>query len=166
MNNLEKLKSKIDNLQFYVPELTMVRTGKIEYDVLPKITSSRDVYTHLLNYIKSNPVIENQISVREMAFVIYLNKAYKIIGISMMFTGGASATVIDTRMVWAGGLIIGSQAIILVHNHPSGKLLPSEQDIALKNQFKEQSKIMDMPIVDFIIISQDGYMSFGDDGIL
>jgi DNA repair protein RadC len=166
MKGIKKLTEKIDALQFTIDELTIVRKGKISYDRLPKITSSRDAYDALWTYIKANPLIEQQISVREMVFVTFLNNNHRIYGQSMMFAGGTAASVVDMKLVWAAALLVGAAGIIITHNHPSGNLLPSNADNLLAKNIQEQAKIMEIKLLDFIIITESGYRSYADDGLI
>jgi DNA repair protein RadC len=70
------------------------------------------------------------------------------------------------KLVYAAAIKSNASSIILGHNHPSGNLLPSEQDKRLTQRVKEAGRILDIPVLDHIIMTADGYYSFGDEGEL
>lgn len=123
-----------------------------------KISSSKDAYRLLLNYLADLNY--------EEFWVIYLNKQNKIIGKEKISAGGLSATVVDVRIIFKNALDRLSSAIILAHNHPSGSLKPSEHDIRLTKNLREAGKVIDIHVLDHIIISNTGYFSFADEGMM
>ena len=123
-----------------------------------KISTSKDAYRLLLNYLADLNY--------EEFWVIYLNKQNKIIGKEKISAGGLSATVVDVRIIFKNALDRLSSAIILAHNHPSGSLRPSEHDIRLTKNLREAGKVIDIHVLDHIIISNTGYFSFADKGML
>jgi DNA repair protein RadC len=126
------------------------------------VTSSGDAY-HVLKQL-FNP---NTISYQEECVVIYLNHASRIIGAQKLSKGGINATVVDIRIILATALKSLATGIIIAHNHPSGKLAPSDADKKITKQLYEASKLMDIKLLDHIIIAPDmGYYSFVDEGVL
>lgn len=109
----------------------------------------------------------NTISYQEECMVIYLNHASRIIGAQKLSKGGINATIVDIRIILATALKSLSTAIIIAHNHPSGKLEPSDADKKITKQLGEACKLMDLALLDHLIISPDnGYLSFADDGLM
>ncbi|MNE89583.1 hypothetical protein D3C80_1870030 [compost metagenome] len=80
--------------------------------------------------------------------------------------GGASGTVVDAKIIFVAALLSHASAIILCHNHPSGSLKPSEPDLRLTKQLKEAGRLLNIDILDHLIVSSEGYYSFGDEGLL
>ena len=83
-----------------------------------------------------------------------------------MSSGGVSATVVDKRIILKAAVNQLATSIILVHNHPSGNLKPSKSDIKLTEELKGATVLFDINLFDHLIVSQQGYFSFVDEGIL
>lgn len=126
-----------------------------------KITSSQSVYDLVINHWDLN-IIEFQEEVK----VVLLNRANIVLGIYEMSKGGITGTIVDIRIILAVALKSSASGIVLVHNHPSGNLDPSDVDRQITNKLKEASKLFDIILLDHIIISREGYYSFSDSGIL
>lgn len=123
-----------------------------------KISTSKDAYRLLLNYLADLNY--------EEFWIIYLNRQNKILGKEKISAGGISGTVADIRIIFKNAIDRLSSSIILAHNHPSGNLKPSEADIALTKKLREAGKIIDILVIDHIIVSNMGYYSFADEGML
>ncbi|MBY0426863.1 MAG: hypothetical protein K2Q22_14610, partial [Cytophagales bacterium] len=80
--------------------------------------------------------------------------------------GGISGTVADIRLILKSSIDNLASSIILVHNHPSGQMKPSNQDLALTKRVVDASKLLDVSVYDHIIFCQDQYLSFADEGLL
>lgn len=102
----------------------------------------------------------------EECWVMYLNRANKVITKEMLSRGGVSATVVDCKLILKRALELLACSLILVHNHPSGQLNPGEQDKIQTRVLKDAAALLDISLVDHIIIAGDGYFSFADDGLL
>jgi len=102
----------------------------------------------------------------EEFWVIYLNQNSRVISKKRISSGGVSATVVDKRIILKSAVNQLATSIILVHNHPSGNLKPSRADISITEQIKNASALFDINLFDHLIISQRGYYSFNDEGIL
>ncbi len=126
-----------------------------------KVTNSQIIYDLIINSWNLD-IIEFQEEVK----VILLNRANIVLGIYEMSKGGISGTVVDIRIILGVALKCNASAIILVHNHPSGKLIPSEQDKAITKRLKEACNLLEIELLDHLIISKYGYYSFTDSGIL
>jgi DNA repair protein RadC len=102
----------------------------------------------------------------EVFAAAFLNRANKINHIEIVSEGGITGTVADPRIILKKALEHNAVNIVLCHNHPSGSLKPSRADEALTKKIKEAALLLDMVVVDHIIVSEDGYYSFADEGIL
>jgi DNA repair protein RadC len=80
--------------------------------------------------------------------------------------GGLAASYVDSKIIFAVALKSGASGIILCHNHPSQELQPSQADIALTRRLQEGGKLLDILILDHLIVSDDGYYSFSDSGVI
>ena len=102
----------------------------------------------------------------EVFGVVYLNKSNKVNHFEIVSSGGITGTVADTRIILKKALENGATSIVLCHNHPSGNLKPSKADEELTKKIKEAAKYHDIEVIDHIIVSEEGYFSFSDDGLL
>ena len=129
-------------------------------DALEKktIVSSGDIASFLQSKIKDNR--------REVFAVLFLNRANKINHFEIISEGGITGTVADPRIILKKALEEDAVNIVLAHNHPSGSLKPSRADEELTNKIKEAARYFDIRVLDHIIISDLGYYSFADEGLL
>jgi DNA repair protein RadC len=125
--------------------------------VLERITCSKDVFKIMQPIIGELP--------HEEFWVLYLNNANKVIHKTQISKGGIVGTVVDSRVVFKIALEQNAVAIILTHNHPSGKLEASKVDIELTKQLKLAGMQLQIPVLDHIIITENGYFSFQDENI-
>ncbi|MDH3323319.1 MAG: DNA repair protein RadC [Flavobacteriaceae bacterium] len=102
----------------------------------------------------------------EEFWIIYLNNSNKIQFKSQMSKGGITGTVVDSRLVFKKAIELRATGIILCHNHPSGTLKPSVSDIQLTQKIKKGGEVLDVKILDHLIITENSYFSFADEGIL
>lgn len=123
----------------------------------PKITCSGDAYKLLVDRWPD-------IDYCESFGVILLNRANRVIGLSIISTGGLSGTVADPKKVFQVALKTNSSNVILVHNHPSGSTTPSEADNKLTQKMKDVGIALDLFVIDHIIITTEKYYSFADEG--
>ncbi|AIG30141.1 DNA repair protein RadC [Flavobacterium psychrophilum] len=124
---------------------------------LAKITSSKAVFEIM------QPIIGEL--VHEEFWVLFLNNANKVIYKSQISKGGITGTVVDVRVVFKMALEQNATSIILTHNHPSGKLEASDADKNITKQLKLAGQQLSIPILDHIIITEKGYLSFQDENI-
>ena len=102
----------------------------------------------------------------ESFVVVYLNRANTIIRQEIISEGGITGTVADPRIILKKALDHHAVSIILCHNHPSGNLKPSKADEQLTNKIKNAAAFLDIQVMDHIIVSEEGYYSFADEGIM
>ena len=125
---------------------------------LVKVTSSKVIYQEMY------PIIGEL--AHEEFWVVYLNNANKIIFKAQLSKGGITGTVVDVRLVFKIALEQNAVAIVLAHNHPSGKLQASEADIQVTKRIKNAGLQLDISVLDHIIVTEHSYFSFADEGIL
>lgn len=103
---------------------------------------------------------------RECAGALYLDRSNNVIGFYILSIGGVAGTVIDGKIVFQVGLKCNSSAIILFHNHPGGKALPSVQDDELTKKIKKFGSYIDLQLTDHFIVTEDSYYSYATEGKL
>jgi DNA repair protein RadC len=122
-----------------------------------KITSSKAVFDIMQPIIGELP--------HEEFWVLYLNNSNKVIHKSQLSKGGITGTVVDVRLIFKTALEHNATSVILSHNHPSGKLQASDADTAITKKLKLAGEQLDVKVLDHIIITENGYLSFQDEGI-
>lgn len=106
----------------------------------------------------------SEIELKEYFFIILLNRANEVIGYHKLSEGGICATLVDIRIAFATALKSLAVGMIMVHNHPSGNLKPSEQDLKLTRDFKAAGELLEVKVFDHIILTSGSYYSFIDEG--
>jgi DNA repair protein RadC len=122
------------------------------------IRDSRDVAQYFQTMLQDHK--------HEVFAVMFLNRANRINHLEVISEGGITGTVADPRIILRKALEEEAVSLILCHNHPSGNLKPSKSDEELTRKIKEASQYFDIRILDHIIVSEDGWFSFADEGIL
>jgi DNA repair protein RadC len=122
------------------------------------VASSNDIAQYLKAKLKDYR--------HEVFAVMYLNRANKVNHFEIISEGGITGTVADPRVILRKALEQDAVNIILCHNHPSGSLKPSKADEQLTTKIKEGARFLDIAVLDHIIVSEDGYYSFADEGLL
>ena len=107
-----------------------------------------------------------QDSPKEQFVVIFLNKGYRVLKIETFSTGGITGTVVDVRLVAKRAVELGATTILASHNHPSGNLKPSSADKEMTKRLKQAMQILDIELMDHIIVSDEGFHSFQENGDL
>lgn len=123
-----------------------------------QVKSSADMAGYLKIILKDHP--------HEVFAVLFLNTAMKVKGYEIISQGGITGTIADPRIILKKALDTGATSLILCHNHPSGNLRPSRQDEALTQKLKTAASYFDIRVADHIIVSDEGYYSFADEGLI
>ena len=121
------------------------------------ITSSKAVFEIMHPLLGELP--------HEEFWVIYLNNANKVLNKIQLSKGGLTGTLVDTRMIFKKAVELLAAGIILCHNHPSGKLNPSESDKKLTLKIKQAGDALDIKVLDHLIITEKDYFSFADSNL-
>ncbi len=146
---------------FKVAEIQLSYKPKLKPSQRPKIAASSDAY----NILKES-WDEMKMGFLEEFKIILVNRANKVLGICPISLGGVSGTVADPKLIFAAALKASASGIILAHNHPSGNLKPSQQDINLTKKLVDGGSLLDISVLDHIILNEEGYYSFGDEGLI
>ena len=112
------------------------------------------------------PLFENIISYRERFYVLLLNRANKVLGWVHIGEGGISGVLVDIKIIFQHALLANASSMILAHNHPSGNLKPSKEDITITRKIQQAGKIMEITVLDHVIVTWEGYYSFADEGAM
>jgi len=138
-------------------ELSRRRRGEdaIKQD---KIISSLSVFEIMQPIIGELP--------HEEFWIVYLNNSNKVIQKRQLSKGGITGTLVDVRLVLKNALEVGATGIILVHNHPSGTLKPSEADKQITQKLKLAGESLDIKVLDHLIVTEKAYFSFADENLL
>ncbi len=123
-----------------------------------RITSSLSVFELMQPRLGDLP--------HEEFWIIYLNNANKVLRTVQLSKGGITGTVVDIRIAFKMALQLGAVAVILVHNHPSGTLKPSQPDIQLTKKLKTAGDHLDIKVLDHLIVTEKAYFSFADEQLL
>ncbi len=122
-----------------------------------KISSSRDVFEYLRGFLGDSPF--------EEFWMLVLNRSNQVRKAVCVSEGGFSGTVADPKKIFLLALEHKATAIILSHNHPSGNPQPSAADVSLTRQLREGGVLLEMPLIDHVIIGDEKYFSFADEGL-
>ena len=141
-------------------EITINYKPDFKMSDLPEIINSKDAEKRI------REVWSDKLQYIEEIYVLLLNSANKAIGFSKISSGGIAGTVVDVKVVFQTALKSNATSLIMCHNHPSGNLKPSDADIKVTKNIKQAGKIMDIALVDHLILTNEGYYSFADDGMI
>lgn len=142
-------------------EVELIYKSKVKASHRPQITSSYSAYQIALKAWDSN-----KIELLEQFKVLMLSNNNKVLGVLEVSSGGITGTIVDLRIIFSALLKANATAFIIIHNHPSGKLAPSDADRQITRKIKEASKILDITLLDHLIITTESYYSFADEGTL
>ncbi|MFW5754345.1 MAG: RadC family protein [Marinilabiliaceae bacterium] len=124
----------------------------------PQVRKSEDVFSIMQPVLADLP--------HEEFWVLVLNQANKVINRFNISKGGISGTVIDVRIIMEKALYQHASSLILCHNHPSGNSQPSKADTDITRKLKEAGKILDIRVLDHVIVAENRYFSFADEGLM
>ncbi len=170
-NDLDLLgKASVDKLKQYkgmgeakaINVLAALELGKRRQlsfkELSKKITTSNDVFDHMALYMCGLS--------HEEFWALFLDRANNIIDKSRVSSGGVSGTVIDIRIVLKQAIEKLASSIVLVHNHPSGNLSPSNADMEITRKACRAAELIDMKVLDHLIIANNGFKSLADEGLM
>ena len=134
------------------------RRKELDLTEKPKIGGSKDAFDLLAGDLIDLP--------REEFWVLLLNRANRVVKKKRVSEGGVSGTVADPKIIFKLALEELASGLIVAHNHPSGNLQPSQNDIELTRKLKEAGKMMEIQLLDHLIVAGKKYYSFADEGLL
>ena len=147
-------------LNYNLAEIQVSYKTKVKASERRKITTSKDVESVL------REIWSDTMELKEEFYILLLNRASKILGWYKVSEGGITGTVVDPKLVFSVALKGLACSLILAHNHPSGNLKPSDQDITLTKRLKQAGEVLEISILDHVILSTEGYYSFADEGMM
>jgi len=143
-----------------VSEVELTYKSKVKASERPKVNSSQssaEIFKAITNF-------ENNIEFKELFYCMYLNRANKVLSVMKCSEGGTCGTVVDIKHIIQSAILQNAQALIVCHNHPSGNLRPSNEDILITKQIKDAAKYFNISVLDHLIITDESYYSFKDEG--
>ncbi len=138
-----------------IVELASRVESKVE--TIEIVRNSEDVFQLLHRYIGK--------AESEEFWALYLSKSNRILECVKISQGGVSENIVDTRLVIKRGIDSLASKIIIAHNHPSGLLAPSDNDIALTTKIRKAAEFFDISLIDHVIITKESYYSFNDNSM-
>ena len=137
-------------------ELGRRRKETISADLI-QVSTSIDVYHAIASQFQDLN--------HEEFWILLLNRANRITSKHLVSKGGQSGTIADPKIIFKMAIENHAASIILAHNHPSGNLKPSQADLGLTNKLRSAGQFLDIPVLDHLIISDKGFLSFTDEGL-
>lgn len=146
---------------FQYPIITVSYSDRVPFKDRPKVHRSCDLYEII------KPLYpEGVVDYCEIMYAVLVGRANRVLGVLKISEGGYTSTSLDVRKLFGPVLLAKATSIVLVHNHPSGNMTPSGNDLDVTRKVKEVGKLMDIQLLDHLIITREGYLSFADEGLL
>jgi DNA repair protein RadC len=146
---------------FVLSEIELRYNPKVPAIKKPKIKCSGDAHKQFLELLD-----QTQFNIKEEAAVLFLNRSKRVIGGYKLSSGGITGTVVDIRIILGMVLKCLASGFIIAHTHPSGELRPSKQDLDLTIRLMEESKLMDVQLLDHLVITENAYLSMAEDELM
>ncbi|WP_449398233.1 RadC family protein [Chryseobacterium wanjuense] len=134
------------------------RRASQEIPEKPVISNSHNAYQIFRNHLSDLRT--------EEFWAVFLNQSNRVIHLAQLTQGGINQSIVDIRILFKTALDHYSTGIVIAHNHPSGNLKASREDIEITQKIKEAGKLLNIQLLDHLIITQNSYFSFSDDGLL
>jgi DNA repair protein RadC len=138
--------------------LSLIKDHVIPYAKASFILSPRDVYELITEYLQGTD--------REHFIALFLDSQSKVIGINTVSIGTLTESLVHAREVFKGAILANAASIICAHNHPSGTAFASEADLCVTSKLKDAGRILGIPIEDHVIIGDEAWYSFKQEGLL
>jgi len=158
-NNNEQTHNQIN----YIPEIRLSLTfdKKVKQSEMKVLTSSKDTADVLREIFN-----KDTFNWKEEFIILCLNRRNAVVGFYKVSSGGITGTVADPKIILTVALNCAAVSIILAHNHPSGGLKPSNSDIEITAKIKTAAAYLDMKVLEHIILNDESYFSFCDEGLI
>ena len=162
---------KIKKYQLLMKEVQMACEYQVsEYNIVKKASANPSEITKIATSTDSAQFIRklmgDTVGVREVVHVITLNRALHIKGVHLHSIGNSFSSIVDMKMISFIAVHQLADAVILVHNHPSGNLIPSDADIVFTKKAKEALNLFEIKMIDSVILTEQSHYSFSDEGML
>ncbi|MDR2918781.1 MAG: JAB domain-containing protein [Tannerella sp.] len=145
---------------FNIPEITVSYKDNVKTSERFTVKSSLDISKIFKE--AHNDCMQHH----EEVYVLFMNRANRVMGIMCVGKGGLNEVSVDIRLILQAALKVNSSVLCLAHNHPSGQTAPSIQDIQLTENLKAGCKAVGIRLVDHLIMTEETYTSFADEGLL
>jgi DNA repair protein RadC len=147
--------------KFLASDIQITYCPKLKISQMPIIRTAHDAYK-----IVYHRWDKGKLQFIEQFKVMFLNRGSRLLGIYEVSSGGISGTVADPKVIFIAALKCCATSIILVHNHPSGNLQISKPDERLTKKIRDAGKLLDIEVLDHLIITNEGYSSLAEEGML
>jgi len=131
------------------------------FNTMPHLSSVEESQRYLREIIDLE-----RIDLVEFFWVMYLTNSNRLIAVAEIGVGSTNLVAVSVKTIFQKALLVNAVGIIVAHNHPSGSLRASEADIAMTKKINSAAKIFEMALVDHIIITSEGFLSFAQEGLL
>lgn len=146
-------------MDFNVSEMSITYKTKVKTSDRMKIKCAKEAY-QLLKSTYEDGTIEH----KEFFKILLLDQSHRVIGYNVVSEGGITETSVDIRVILQMAILCNATCMILAHNHPSGNLKPSQLDRNLTAAIIKAADLLRIHVSDHIILTNEGYYSFGDEG--
>ncbi|WP_166670843.1 RadC family protein [Olivibacter sp. XZL3] len=155
------MKTGSENRMFRMSELKVVYNPRMDQRKQPMIKDSDTAYRVLMEVWNLDTLWY-----KEDMLAIYLNIENRVIGFAKIASGSMDCTLADVRIIYAIALKVCATGVIVAHNHPSGNLNASNADKMLTAKIKNAGELLDIRLLDHLIVTGNGYLSFTDKGLM
>jgi DNA repair protein RadC len=145
---------------FTIPEITVSYKDNVKPSERAVAKSSKDIAEIMA------VAFEGCMEHHEEVYVLYMNRASRVLGISNVSKGGINGAAVDVRIILQTALKVSASAVALSHNHPSGSNIPSSEDLNMTKKIQKGCEAVGIQLLDHIIMTSESYMSFADEGLL
>lgn len=146
----------MNRISIYQVRLEKVNSFLYERNRIHSVIDAVSILRHYLNHYCSTD--------RENFITVFLNTKNKITGISTIHVGSLNASIVHPREVFTEAILHKSASIIVCHNHPSGEVTPSQEDISITRVLKEAGELLGIEVLDHIILGEYEYFSMKEGG--
>jgi len=151
----------LPSLELILPKEVEIHYKRSHIDSMAYVDRAERANFYIRKFIN-----QNRIDYKEFFWVMLLNRANRILAFTEIGSGTTAGVTVNTKEIFQLALLSNASSIILIHNHPSGKLEISRSDRDLTNKVKESAELLDVQVLDHIIITSESYLSFAEEGEL
>ena len=145
---------------YNIPQVGLYLKEKIDVYERPVIATSKNIY----DVAKSIAYFNHHSDFKEMIYMMCLNRANRIIGITLLAEGHDGAVVFSCKQIAQAAILQNANGVVLFHNHPSGKTEPSYEDVTTTIKCRDALKLFDITLLDHLVVSEKDYYSLADEG--
>lgn len=160
----------VESLQRNIPtfgefQVVYKRNPKVKQRDLPQIKTSLAFFEQILKAMEGH---EEILFTKEVFMAFYLSRANRILKVSVISVGSVNAAVVDKGQILREATLCNASCFVVWHNHPSGQIRPSNNDIKVSNELKEAARYCDLVLLDSLIVDPElkNFTSLADEGVL